>query len=144
MALASLCGGLALANAKLGAVHGFAGVLGGMYEIPHGIICGRLLPSVVTVNVRALQSRAPEHRALQRYREIGMWLTGRAEAQIEDAVQWILDTCDLFQIPGLASYGVGRSDFPTIVAKARRSSSMKGNPIQLTEQELLQILEQAL
>ena len=144
MALASLCGGLALANAKLGAVHGFAGVLGGMYEIPHGIICGRLLPSVVTVNVRALQSRAPEHRALQRYREIGMWLTGRAEAQIEDAVQWVLDTCDLFQIPGLASYGVGRSDFPTIVAKARRSSSMKGNPIQLTEQELLQILEQAL
>jgi len=144
MALASLCGGLALANAKLGAVHGFAGVLGGMYEIPHGIICGRLLPSVVTVNVRALQSRAPEHRALQRYREIGMWLTGRAEAQIEDAVQWILDTCDLFQIPGLASYGMARSDFPTIVAKARRSSSMKGNPIQLTEQELLQILEQAL
>ena len=144
MALASLCGGLALANAKLGAVHGFAGVLGGMYEIPHGIICGRLLPSVVTVNVRALQSRVPDHRALQRYREIGMWLTGRAEAQIEDAVQWILDTCDLFQIPGLASYGVARSDFPTIVAKARRSSSMKGNPIQLTEQELLQILEQAL
>ncbi len=144
MALASLCGGLALANAKLGAVHGFAGVLGGMYEIPHGIVCGRLLPSVVTVNVRALQSRVPEHRALQRYREIGMWLTGRAEAQIEDAVQWILDTCDLFQIPGLASYGVARSDFPTIVAKARRSSSMKGNPIQLTEQELLQILEQAL
>ncbi len=144
MALASLCGGLALANAKLGAVHGFAGVLGGMYEIPHGIVCGRLLPSVVTVNVRALQSRVPEHRALQRYREIGIWLTGRAEAQIEDTVQWILDTCDLFQIPGLASYGVARSDFPTIVAKARRSSSMKGNPIQLTEQELLQILEQAL
>ena len=144
MALASLCGGLALANAKLGAVHGFAGVLGGMYEIPHGIICGRLLPSVVTVNVRALQSRVPEHRALQRYREIGIWLTGRAEAQIEDTVQWILDTCDMFQIPGLASYGVARSDFPTIVAKARRSSSMKGNPIQLTEQELLQILEQAL
>ena len=144
MALASLCGGLALANAKLGAVHGFAGVLGGMYEIPHGIVCGRLLPSVVTVNVRALQSRVPEHRALQRYREIGIWLTGRAEAQIEDTVQWILDTCDLFQIPGLASYGVVRSDFPTIVAKARRSSSMKGNPIQLTEQELLQILEQAL
>lgn len=143
MSLASLCGGLALANAKLGAVHGFAGVLGGMYDAPHGAICGRLLPIVVATNVRAMQARASDHPALQRYREVGAWVTGRADVQIEDTVQWLLETCDMLHVPGLASYGVAKSDFPTIVEKVRRSSSMRGNPIELTEGELLEILKRA-
>ncbi len=144
MALVSLFGGLALANAKLGAVHGFAGVLGGQYDAPHGAICGRLLPHVVEFNVAALQERDSEHPALERYTEIAAILTGESEAAAQDGVNWVRSLCRELQIPGLADYGVRRQDFDLIVGKARSSSSMKGNPIRLTDRELHAILEQAL
>jgi alcohol dehydrogenase class IV len=76
MSLASLFGGLALANAALGAVHGFAGPLGGMLHAPHGVLCGRLLPLIMEANIRALQQRQPDHPAVKRYVEIAQILTG--------------------------------------------------------------------
>lgn len=144
LAVASLCGGLALANAKLGAVHGFAGVLGGLFDAPHGAICGRLLPEVMTVNVRALREREPDNPALARYADIACLLTGAPDAWAEDAVTWSAELCRELAIPGLATYGVTPTEFPVIVAAAVRASSMKGNPIALTEAELLEILERAL
>ncbi len=144
MALASLCGGLALANAKLGAVHGFAGPLGGMFDAPHGTLCGRLLPYVVAANVAALRARAPAHPALARYAEIGRILTGSAEACAEDAVAWIAALGADLHVPGLSAYGVTPADFPAIVEKATQASSMKGNPIALTEEELTGILTKTL
>lgn len=144
MALASLCGGLALANAKLGAVHGFAGVLGGMYEAPHGVICGRLLPFVTVANIRALQARDPQNVALKRYDEIARIVTGDPDARADDGIAWLQALCDVLQVPGLATYGMQREDFPTILEKAGRSSSMKGNPIQLTDAALTGILTAAL
>ncbi len=86
MALASLCGGLALANAKLGAVHGFAGPIGGMFDAPHGAVCARLLPLVMTANVRALEERSPNSPALVRYAEVAKIVTGDADASIADGV----------------------------------------------------------
>src|SRR6202007_1073977 len=80
MALASLFGGLALANAGLGAVHGFAGPVGGMFNAPHGLVCGILLPFVVDANIKALQLRSPDSQALKRYDEIGRLLTGSSQA----------------------------------------------------------------
>lgn len=144
MALASLFGGLALANAKLGAVHGFAGVLGGMYDAPHGVICGRLLPFVTTANIRALQSREPGNPALDRYDEIAQIVTGNRDAAADDGIDWLQSLCDVLEVAGLAAYGVQPADFPTIIEKAQRSSSMKGNPIALTAKELADILEHAL
>ncbi|HQE98125.1 MAG TPA: iron-containing alcohol dehydrogenase [Anaerolineae bacterium] len=144
MAVASLFGGLALANAKLGAVHGFAGVLGGAFPAPHGAVCGRLLPEVMAVNVRALRERAPADPALARYEEIARWLTGASGARAEDAVAWCAALCRDLAIPGLAAYGVTPADFPRLAAGASRASSMKGNPIVLTEAELLEILKRAL
>jgi len=94
MALTSLFGGLALANAKLGAAHGFAGPLGGMFPAPHGAICGRLLPHVVAVNVRALQERLPESAALHRYNEVAQILTGSGSATADDGVAWVQELCD--------------------------------------------------
>src|SRR4026209_2872477 len=88
MALASLFGGLALANAGLGAVHGFAGPLGGMLHAPHGALCARLLPFVMEANIRALETRQPEHPALGRYFEIAQILTGEKEATALDGVKW--------------------------------------------------------
>ncbi len=144
MALVSLFGGLTLANAKLGAVHGFAGVLGGKYDAPHGAICGRLLPHVMEVNIAALEEREPEHPALERYGDVAVILTGDFEATAEDGAGWVRSLCRSLQIPGLSAYGVRRQDFPEIIGQARQSSSMKGNPLTLTDAELQMILEQAL
>ncbi len=144
MAVASLCGGLALANAKLGAVHGFAAPLGGMFPIPHGVACARLLAPIVEANVRALEARAPGSPALERYEEIARVLTGDANAQAEDGVAWMGELVEAMAIPRLASYGVTDGDILRIVDQARRASSMQGNPITLTDDELTEALSVAL
>ncbi len=143
MALASLFGGLALANAKLGAVHGFAGPLGGMIPAPHGVICARLLPHVMEANVKALQTRQDNSLALTRYDQIAKLLTGKTTAQAADGLAWIQDLCTALKVPSLAEFGLKEQDFPTVVAKSHNSSSMKGNPIELTDNELLEILKKA-
>jgi len=140
MALASLCGGLALANAKLGAVHGFAGPIGGRFDAPHGAVCARLLPFVMEANVRTLQERAPDAPALARYREAAAILTGDAAAD----VAWIQALADELAVPGLADYGMTQDHFTPVLAQAILSSSMQGNPIGLTEAELTAVLSHAL
>jgi alcohol dehydrogenase class IV len=144
MALASLFSGLALANAKLGAVHGFAGPLGGMIDIPHGVVCGKLLPFVLETNVRALRDRAPNSAALTRCDEIARLLTGRKDAKAADAVAWTYGLCEVFALPGLRRFGLTEAHLPQATAKAGRASSMKGNPIQLTDGELTAILADAM
>ena len=141
MALCSMLGGLALANAKLGAVHGFAAVIGGMADAPHGAVCAALLPAVVEVNVRALRHREPENRALERYVDAARILTGRPDATIEDGIEWLRETTAALNIPGLSALGVRPDDADEIVAKARTASSMRFNPITLTDTELHTILE---
>jgi len=144
MALASLCGGLALANAKLGAVHGFAGPVGGMFNAPHGAVCARLLPLVMEANVRALQERAPDSPALVRFQEVAKTLTDDPEAEVADGVAWAQTLADELVVPGFARYGMTEADLADIVSKARPSSSMKGNPIALMESELRSVLKRAL
>jgi alcohol dehydrogenase class IV len=143
MALTSLLGGLALANAKLGAVHGFAGVLGGMYHAPHGAICATLLPHVMTVNIAALRQRDAQNPALDRYGDIAVLCTGDIEAEPEDGAQWAEDLRQRLGIQPLTAYGVQPSDYDTIIEKSQKSSSMKGNPLPLTAGELREILERA-
>jgi len=144
MALVSLFGGLSLANAKLGAVHGFAGPIGGRFPAPHGAVCARLLPLVVQRNILALRARAPEHPSLTRYADVAQILTGRASADALDAVAWLHDLVDELAIPPLGEYGLTASAVPELVARAQASSSMQGNPIALTPEELTQTLEAAL
>lgn len=144
MALAGLCGGLALANAGLGAVHGIAGPFGGMFPAPHGAICARLLPHVLAVNVDALRRRSPASVALRRYREIGGILTGNHDATADDGAAWLRDLCEALTVPPLASYGFEPADVPALIEKAGAASSMKGNPIELTPGELREILARAM
>jgi len=144
MALASLCGGLALSNAKLGAVHGLAAPIGGMFNAPHGAVCARLLPFVMETNVRALEERTPTAPALARYREVAAILTGDATAEVADGVAWIRALSDELAVPGLTDYGLTRSRVAAIVNKAMLSSSIQGNPITLTEAELTVLLTHAL
>lgn len=144
MALVSLYGGLALANARLGAVHGFAGPFGGMFDAPHGAVCAALLPHVMQMNVRALRARQPNSDALVRYEEIAQIVTGNPDATPFDAVVWVQELCRDLRVPRLGAYGLTEKDFPRLIDMAQKASSMKGNPIKLTPTELQEILEQAL
>lgn len=145
MALCSLFGGLALANSKLGAAHGFAGPLGGLLgeAASHGGIIGALLPSCVVTNVKAMQSRDPENPAISKYQQAARVVLGRADASVLDLANWIAETCQMMKIPPLSSYGLTEDMFAEVVKKSAGSSSMKGNPIKLTDDELTSILKQA-
>lgn len=143
MALASLFSGLTLANAGLGVVHGFAAAIGGEFQAPHGMICACLLPFAVEVNVRTLQEREPDSPALARYSGLAKLITGNHSAGPGDVVSWIQGLCTGLEVPTLGTMGITDGDFPGIVAKAMRASSMKGNPVNLTENELTEILEKA-
>jgi len=144
MSLASLFGGLALANAGLGAVHGFAGPIGGMFPAPHGAVCAALLASATRVNLRALRERQPNHPAIARYAEAHGWLTGVKTPSFDALSDYLQSLAAALKIPGLAAFGVASADIPTLVEKARQASSMKANPIVLTSAELGEILERSL
>ena len=144
MCLAALFSGFALANARLGAIHGFAGVLGGSLNAPHGAICARLLPYVAEVNLRAMKARSPQSQALIRYNEIARILTGNPNALAEDGIIWLHEICATFKIPTLSTYGLYPSDFPGVIEKSMKASSIKGNPIALTPDEMEEILRNAL
>jgi len=143
VALASLFSGLALANARLGAVHGCAAVLGGRRAAPHGAVCARLLPAIMEANVRALERRAPGGPGLARYAEVARLLTGQ-DASIVAGIAWVRALCSDLGIPPLGRYGLTAAELPALAAEAQRASSMRGNPIVLTDEELTAALTEAL
>jgi alcohol dehydrogenase class IV len=149
MAMCALLGGMALANAKLGAVHGLAGVIGGTADVPHGMACAALLAPVIEANVRTLRSAAPgsptvHQPALDRYAEAAQLLTGKPGASVEDGLAWIGETLTLLGVPGLAAFGLGPGQADEIAATAMTSSSMQGNPVPLSHDELKAVVLQAL
>ena len=143
MSLASLLSGLALANAALGVVHGFAAPVGGMFPAPHGATCAALLPHGMEVNIRTLHTRAPASESLRRYETVARLLTGRPNATAEEGVEWVSELCQELRIPPLSSYGVHEQDIAVLVEKASKASSTKGNPIALTPVELREVLARA-
>ncbi len=152
MCFASLCSGLALANAGLGAVHGFASPLGGHYPVPHGVACARLLPPVMAANVaalRALPGDAPAGAStasdtLWRYTQIGMAVAGPVDDAIDAGIAWAAGEITRLGVPGLRRYGVTEADVPEMARLAQGASSMKGNPVTLDAMTLGEVLHQAL
>jgi alcohol dehydrogenase class IV len=144
MSMASLFGGLALANAGLGVVHGFASPLGGEWDAPHGALCAAILPHGMAANVAALRKRAPQHPALERYAAIARLLSGRNDASAEDGIEWVRGLCTELDIPRLRAWGISEADLPGVAEKAAHASSMKANPLALTGEELLGIVMAAL
>jgi alcohol dehydrogenase class IV len=144
MALASLFGGLALANAGLGVVHGFAAPLGGGWKAPHGALCAAVLSQGMAANVAAMRARAPRHPALERYAVIARLLTGRKEARPEEGIDWVRALSVELKIPLLRAWGITEAHLPGVVEKAARASSMQANPLPLTSEELLAVVSAAL
>ena len=143
LAYGAFLSGLALAHSGLGAVHGLAGPIGGRFLAPHGAVCAALLGPVWRANVETLSRTTPGHFALERYRQAAQWLTGIPGASIDEGLRWITESVREWPIPRLAQYGLRVSDFPELVRAAQASSSMKGNPIRLTDEVLLQVLAEA-
>jgi alcohol dehydrogenase class IV len=144
MALASLFGGLALANSGLGVVHGFAAPLGGQWKAPHGALCAALLPHGMAANVAGLRARAPQHPALERYSAVARLLTGRSDASVEDGIDWVRALSAELGIPALRAWGITEADLPGIAEKAAKASSMQANPLPLTQEELIGVVTAAL
>jgi alcohol dehydrogenase class IV len=135
---------MALANAGLGVVHGFAAPIGGMFPAPHGAVCAALLSPGMEANIRALRARAPESDALRRYADVARALTGDDAAAMEEGPVWVARLVRELAIPPLGVYGIKESDVPTLVEKAAQASSMRTNPIGLTDEELTEVLSRAL
>lgn len=144
LALASLFGGLCLANSGLGAVHGLAAAAGARLSAPHGAVCAAVLAATVEVNLRALRDRAPDHPALLRLTELANLLTGRPDARPEDAIAWLQELTTALSIPGLATYGLDEGEAAAVVPAAQRASSMRGNPVELSDAEVSEILARSL
>ena len=142
MSLASLMGGICLANAGLGAVHGFASPLGAFFPVPHGVACAALLPQVMEANLRAARGTDREQRMWARFARLMQTLTGQRN-DVETGLVILGDLQRKLQIPRLAELGITTDDFPRIVAGAR-GSSMQYNPVELTDEQLTGILEAAL
>jgi len=124
-------------------VHGLAGVIGGAVAVPHGVACAALLAPVMLANVAALRAGPPGHPALARYAEAAALLTGDPKAAIEDGIGWVRETLALLRIPGLGTFGLAPEHAADIAAQALRSSSMRGNPVALSQDDLRAILARA-
>ncbi len=142
MSMASMLGGMALANVKLGAVHGFAGPMGGMFPIAHGAVCACLLPAVMEINIQAIKERKQEE-SLKKYDVLARILTGDNIAKAEDGIGWVQKLIEDLHIPSLSEFGLTKEDFPELVEKAKVASSMKGNPVLLNDGELMTVLEKS-
>jgi alcohol dehydrogenase class IV len=143
MSFASLLGGLSLANAALGVVHGFAAPAGGMFDAPHGALCAALLPHGMRANISALRER-PAGEGLRRYSDVARLLTGRAGAEPEDGAEWVRELCAALEIPPLRTYGITAGHVPVLARKAANASSTKGNPVVLSDEELQRVALAAL
>lgn len=138
LSVAALLSGMALANSKLGAVHGLAAALGGRLGAPHGQVCAAVLAATTAANVAALaRTDAP---GLARYDAAAVALTGRPGARAGDAVAWLADLVAALGVPGLGELGLARDDVPDVVADALAASSTRGNPVALTADELTDVV----
>lgn len=148
MAYAALLSGVCLANAGLGAVHGLASPLGSQLPIPHGMACGAVLWQTIEANIRGLTARDPGAIALRRYADAGRILAD-LPADGDDArarlalVATLRDWVGRLDVPGLSSFGMGPEHIPAVVADSP-GSSMRTNPVALSDAELTDILERAL
>ena len=150
MATAALCSGICLAQTGLGAVHGVASPLGALFPIPHGVACGATLVAATRVNVVAREEREPANEALEGYAFLGRLLTGHDSTTMNDdataraaLVALLEEWRARLSVPRLSVYGIGEVEIPAIVADSR-GSSMKTNPVVLTDDEIAAILRESL
>lgn len=147
MAYAAMLSGITLAQVGLGSVHGLASPLGAFYPIGHGVVCGTLVAAATEVNINTMLAREPDNLALAKYARLGEVLCQRRHGSIEAARQALIallqDWTARMQLPRLGQFGVTEAGLDQVVANAR-GSSMKTNPIVLTDEEIKAVLHMRL
>jgi alcohol dehydrogenase class IV len=143
VAFASLCSGLALANAGLGAVHGLAAPLGGRFAAPHGALCAALLLPVMRANVEVVRGQAGQTATEDRFSELADLLTGGRRRDSSAALDWVGELAQTLRVRGLRSYGIGPEVHRMIAERALAASSMRGNPVPLSIDRLCAVLAEA-
>ena len=144
MSLAAWWSGMALANAGLGAVHGFAAALGGVSHAPHGLICARFLAPVCRANIAALRNEQPDHPTLLKYAEAARLLAGHHAATPDDLTERLTELTTRLPLQGLVDYGVDQLPQDHVINAARKSSSMKGNPTAWPDEIFVEVYMSAL
>ncbi len=143
LAYASLLSGINLAQTGLGSVHGLASPLGAYFPCPHGVVCGTLVAEATDINIKALQARAPENIALDKYAQIGRLLANNLKLDHQTALSELVivlrEWTNRLRLPTLSAYGMQRQDVEKVVANSR-GSSMKTNPIVLTDEEIRELV----
>lgn len=144
MSFAALTSGICLTNAGLGVVHGFASSIGGMYHIPHGVVCGTLMATSNAINVRELRKNVKNKIALEKYARLGeLFLDEEGKSDdyyIDGFVHYLYKLTDDFQLPGLKRYGLERKDIEVIC----RMTEVKNNPVKLKLEDLMEIVNNRL
>jgi len=147
MAYASLLSGICLAQTGLGSVHGLASPLGAFFPIPHGVVCGTLLAEATRMNIDLMEERDPENPALAKYTEVGKLFRGKRHVDAIEArvflVHILTKWTEKMQLPRLSHYNISENDIPRIVAHSR-GSSMKTNPLVLTDEEIAELIQRRL
>jgi alcohol dehydrogenase class IV len=141
VSFAAMLGGMAITNAKLGAAHGLASAIGGKIDAPHSIITARLAPFVMSENIAAAK-RAGRNDLLNRYRKIAQIVTENSDVHWDDSILWVQVMLDKLSIPHLSEFGLCEIDLNEIVDDALKSVAIKGNPLPLTRERLLFVLNQ--
>jgi alcohol dehydrogenase class IV len=140
MAFAALTSGICLANAGLGVVHGFASTIGGLYNIPHGVICGTLMAAANEINVRKLKRESSYIKALEKYVHLGKLFleeTGKTDDYyIDGFIRYLYDLSDELHLPGLRTAGVDEQNIGRICSLAEN----KNNPVRLSGDDLSEIV----
>ncbi|MCW9014249.1 MAG: iron-containing alcohol dehydrogenase [Gammaproteobacteria bacterium] len=143
MAYASMLSGICLAQTGLGSVHGLASPLGAFYPISHGVVCGTLVAEATDLNIQAMLAREPENPALEKYARLGDVLANRHHKNRQDArddLTAILQVwTDKLGLQKLSEYGLTEDGLDHVVANSR-GSSMKTNPVVLTDDEIQSLL----
>ncbi|MDR1851677.1 MAG: iron-containing alcohol dehydrogenase [Propionibacteriaceae bacterium] len=142
LSITSLFSGISLANAKLGAAHGIAAPAGGMLGAPHGAITASVMPAVMRVNLAAARAGRAQDDTERRYTEVGLYLTGKADA--EAGIEWFAATARALGVEGLGALGLTEELVPKLAVAAARASSSKGNPAKLDQAEFEEILRESL
>ena len=143
MALASLLSGICLAQAGLGSVHGLAQPLGSLFPIPHGVVCGTLVAAATRINIEVMRARDPGNRALAKYAQVGRLFARTGEVEEAEAQAMLVAALEewtqAMKLPRLSALGVAEADLPRVVANSR-GSSMKTNPVALTDEEVARVV----